>query len=92
LEADFSETNCQFLPETGLSIIMHCYNFSTSEWLHYLICVCVFRVFWAQYFDSIRTKVAFFSAIEETKRLKDEVFSQYYHTVLLPSVLLPSVL
>lgn len=30
------------------------------------------RVLWANYFDSIRMKVAFFSAVEETKWLKDK--------------------
>jgi len=46
--------------------------------------VCVLRVLWAKYFDSITTKVAFFSAVEETKRLKDKVnmlFESFGHTM-----------
>ena len=35
---------------------------------------CVLRVLWAKYFDTVRMRVAFFSAVEETNRLKDKVY------------------
>jgi len=61
------------LEEINYALVLHSFDVSivilTSVNAHIVWFVCVLRVLWAKYFDSIRKKVAFFSAVEETKRL-----------------------
>ena len=51
-----------------------------------MCCMLVFRCYWAEYFDSIDVRVAFWSATEETDRINQREVRTWYHTIKTQSL------